>query len=74
VSPCTVSEPSASVVAVGLTAAGPAVLASGTASDTALDSRSGCGVRTRTVWPELRAMNSSMVQSASKLPRPITMR
>ena len=44
------------------------------ASATALASWSPCGVATRTVWPELRAMNSSMVQSASSRPRPITIR
>jgi hypothetical protein len=44
------------------------------ASATALASTSACGVATRTVWPEARAMNSSMVQSASRWPRPITIR
>ena len=44
------------------------------ASATALASCSAWGVETRTVWPELRAMNSSMVQSASSWPRPITIR
>ena len=44
------------------------------ASATTLASTSACGVATRTVWPEARAMNSSMVQSASSWPRPITIR
>ena len=60
--PDTISAPSAP-----LTALPPA-------SATALASRSGWGVATRTVCPELRAMNSSMVHSASSWPRPITIR
>ena len=60
--PDTISVPSAL-----LTALPPA-------SATALTSWSGWGVVTRTVCPELRAMNSSMVQSASSWPRPITTR
>ena len=44
------------------------------ASATALASASRCGVRTRTVCTELRAMNSCTVQSAISLPRPMTSR
>ena len=44
------------------------------AAATARASASGCGVRTRTAWPEPRAMNSAMPQSAMSRPRPMTSR
>ena len=50
----------------------PALAVAPPAAATARASASGCGVRTRTVWAELRAMNSAMLQSAMSRPRPIT--
>src|SRR5215472_15643783 len=52
----------------------PALVTPPPAAVTALASASGCGLRTRTAWPELRAMNSAMPQSAMSLPRPTTRR
>src|SRR5271165_1668526 len=39
-----------------------------------LVSRSGSGVRTRTVWPDPRAITSSVAAATISLPRPITIR